>query len=142
VSNIHRNTHTEQAVADVPITCEIARAGVPGARVSTDPSCGFHPQGLRDFQCWLNFHEWRLDVPQHIQPGLVDGLVKPGAMSAVATLSSSAPEDSPRHKRHRWKRSTSEPKGSHGEVDSPGRLWLKDGMPPADQAMRLLTLVL
>ncbi len=31
---------------------------------------------------------------------------------------------------------------SHGEVDSLGRLWLKDGMLPADQAARLLTLVL
>ena len=31
---------------------------------------------------------------------------------------------------------------SHGEVDSLGRLWLKDGMLPADRAARLLTLVL
>jgi hemerythrin-like domain-containing protein len=31
---------------------------------------------------------------------------------------------------------------SHGEVDSLGRLWLKDGMLPADQAARLLTLLL
>ena len=30
---------------------------------------------------------------------------------------------------------------SHGEVDSLGRLWLKDGTLPADQAARLLTLV-
>jgi hemerythrin-like domain-containing protein len=31
---------------------------------------------------------------------------------------------------------------SHGEVDTLGRLWLKDGMLPADRAARLLTLVL
>ena len=31
---------------------------------------------------------------------------------------------------------------SHGEVDSLGRLWLKDGILPSDQAARLLTLVL
>lgn len=31
---------------------------------------------------------------------------------------------------------------SHGEVDSLGRLWLKDGALPADQAARLLTLLL
>ena len=31
---------------------------------------------------------------------------------------------------------------SHGEVDSLGRLWLKDGTLPADQAARLLTLLL
>ena len=30
---------------------------------------------------------------------------------------------------------------SHGEVDSLGRLWLKDGVLPADQAARLLTLL-
>lgn len=30
---------------------------------------------------------------------------------------------------------------SHGEVDSLGRRWLKDGMLPADQAARLLTLL-
>ena len=31
---------------------------------------------------------------------------------------------------------------SHGEVDSLGRLWLRDGMLPADQAAYLLTLLL
>jgi hemerythrin-like domain-containing protein len=31
---------------------------------------------------------------------------------------------------------------SQGEVDSLGRLWLKDGVLPADQAARLLTLLL
>lgn len=31
---------------------------------------------------------------------------------------------------------------SHGEVDSLGRLWLKDGALPTDQAARLLTLLL
>jgi len=30
---------------------------------------------------------------------------------------------------------------SHGEVDSLGRLWLKDGLLPADQAARFLTLL-
>ena len=49
-------------------------------------SVGFIRQGLRDFQCRLHFPECGLNVPQHIQPGLVDGFVKPGAMGAVETL--------------------------------------------------------
>ena len=49
-------------------------------------SVGFIRQGLRDFQCCLYFPECRLNVPQHIQPGLVDGFVKPGAMGAVEAL--------------------------------------------------------
>jgi hypothetical protein len=47
---------------------------------------GFIRQGLRVFQCCLHFPECGLNVPQHIQPGLVDGFVKPGAVGAVEAL--------------------------------------------------------
>jgi hypothetical protein len=47
---------------------------------------GFIRQGLRDFQCCLHFPECGLNVPEHIQPGLVDGFVKPCAMGAVEAL--------------------------------------------------------
>ena len=46
------------------------------------------------------FPECGLNVPHHIQPCLVDGLVKPGAMSAVEALYVIGPEGSTRHKRH------------------------------------------
>jgi hypothetical protein len=43
-------------------------------------------QGIRHFQCCLYFPKCSLNVPQHIQFGLVDGFVKPAAMGAIETL--------------------------------------------------------